>query len=234
MFDDLRSIESWRDALAELFGTGLYVFVGVGAVIASGIASGGELDAARLVAIALANGLGLAVAIYATMHVSGGHINPFVSIAAALARRIRPAKAAMYVACQLAGGVLASLLLVYVTPNAAEGSLGARSLADGVSVGMGFTIELVLVFALVFVVFAVAMDRRAPAALAPLAIGMAFLVIHLVAVPLTGAGLNAASVLGPAVVSGHWTDHWLYWVGPIAGGALAALAYQALFAPEAE
>ncbi len=93
-----------------------------------------------------------------------------------------------------------------------------------------FVGELVMVF----VVFAIAIDRRAPAARAPPAIGMAFLVIHLVAVHLTGAGLNAASVLGPAVVSGHRADRWLYRVGPIAGGALAALAYQALFAPEAE
>ncbi len=233
IMQDLGSIDAWRDSLAEFFATGLFVFVGAGAVIVSGITSGGDMNAARLVAIALANGLAIALLVYSTSHISGGHLNPAVTFSAALTGKIRPAKASMYVVAQLAGAVLAGLLLVYVAPDAWEGNLGAHGLGEGVSVGMGFTVELVLTFLLVFVVFAVAMDRRAQGALAPLSIGLAIVVIHLVAVPLTGAGVNPARSLGPALVSGFWTDHWIYWVAPLAGGGLAALVYQVLFAPEA-
>ena len=230
--EDIGSIEAWRDALAEFFATGLFVFVGAGAVVASGIASGGGMDTGRLVAIALAHGLAIAMLVQATAHLSGGHINPAVTFAAAITGRIRPGRALMYVASQLAGAVLAGLLLVYISPDAAEGGLGAHGLGEGVSIGMGFTAELVLTFLLVFVVLAAAMDRRAGGAMAPLAIGLAVVVIHLVAVPITGAGVNPARSLGPAVAAGMWTDHWIYWAAPLAGGGLAALIYQALFTPE--
>jgi glycerol uptake facilitator-like aquaporin len=92
--------------------------------------------------------------------------------------------------------------------------------------------ELVLTFLLVFVVFSAAMDKRGPGVLGPLAVGLAVLVIHLVAVPLTGAGVNPARSLGPAIASGFWTDHWIYWLAPLAGGVLAAGVYQTLFAAD--
>lgn len=230
MFDDLTSVDAWRDALAEFFATGLFVFVGAGAVVASGIASGGDLDAARLVAIALGHGLAIALLVYATAHISGGHLNPAVTLAAVVTRKIGMAKGGMYVVAQLAGAVLAALLLVYVMPDASEGNLGAHALGGGVSAGMGFTLELVLTFLLVFVVFSAAMDKRGAGALGPLAVGLAIVVIHLVAVPLTGAGVNPARSFGPAVASGTWADHWIYWIAPLAGGVLAAGVYQALFA----
>ncbi len=232
MIDDLTSIDAWRDALAEFFATGLFIFVGAGAVVASGIASGGDLDAGRLVAIALGHGLAIALLVYATAHISGGHINPAVTFAAVVARKISVAKGAMYVVGQLGGAVLAGLLLVYVIPDAAEGNLGAHGLGAGVSVGMGFTIELILTFLLVFVVFSAAMDKRGPGVLGPLAVGLSILVIHVRAVPLTGAGVNPARSLGPAAASGFWTDHWIYWIAPLAGGALAAGVYQLIFAAD--
>jgi MIP family channel proteins len=232
MIDDLTSIDAWRDALAEFFATGLFIFIGAGAVVASGIASGGDLDTGRLVAIALAHGLAIALLVYATGHLSGGHLNPAVTLAAVVARKIGPVKGAMYVVSQLAGAILAALLLLYVMPDAVEGNLGAHGLGTGVSVGMGFTMELVLTFLLVFVVFSAAMDKRGPGVLGPLAVGLAVLVIHLVAVPLTGAGVNPARSLGPAIASGFWTDHWIYWLAPLAGGVLAAGVYQTLFAAD--
>ena len=231
--DDLTSMDAWRGALAEFVATGLFVFVGAGSVVASGIASGGGLDAAGLVSISLAHGIAIAALVFATAHVSGGHLNPAVTVAAALTGKIRPARGAMYVFGQLAGGVLGALLMAYVAPDASEGNLGAHGLGAGVSAGMGFTLELALTFLLVFVIFAVAMDKRAQGAFAPLAIGLAVAVIHLVAVPLTGGAVNPARSLGPAVASGFWADHWIYWAAPLAGGALAALVYQTLFGPEA-
>ena len=232
MIDDLTSVDAWRDALAEFFATGLFIFIGAGAVVASGIASGGGLDTGRLVAIALAHGLAIALLVYATGHLSGGHLNPAVTLAAVISRKIGPVKGAMYVVSQLAGAILAALLLLYVMPDAAEGNLGSHGLGAGVSIGMGFTMELVLTFLLVFVVFSAAMDKRGPGVLGPLAVGLAVLVIHLVAVPLTGAGVNPARSLGPALASGFWTDHWIYWLAPLTGGILAAGVYQTIFAAD--
>jgi MIP family channel proteins len=232
MIDDLTSVDAWRDALAEFFATGLFIFIGAGAVVASGIASGGDLDTGRLVAIALAHGLAIALLVYATGHLSGGHLNPAVTLAAVVSRKIGPVKGAMYVVSQLAGAILAALLLLYVMPDAAEGNLGSHALGTGMSIGMGFTMELVLTFLLVFVVFSAAMDKRGPGVLGPLAVGLAVLVIHLVAVPLTGAGVNPARSLGPALASGSWADHWVYWLAPLAGGVLAAGVYQTIFAAD--
>ena len=92
--------------------------------------------------------------------------------------------------------------------------------------------EMVLTFLLVFVVFATAMDPKGPGHLAPFAIGMAVLVDHLIGLPLTGASMNPARTLGPAWAAGAWADHWVYWVGPLAGGAIAALLYEHVFLRE--
>ncbi len=171
--------------------------------------------------------------VFATASISGGHLNPAVTLAALLARKIHPQTGAMYVLGQLTGAVLAGLLLLYVVPDAAQGNLGAHGLGSGVTVGMGFTMEFVLTFLLVFVVFMTAMGKRDASAFAPIAIGLTVLVVHLVAVPLTGASVNPARSLGPAVAAGFWADHWLYWIAPLAGGALAAAVHQYFFAEDA-
>ena len=228
-FDDLSKGEVWRAALAELIATMLFVFVGAGAVVSSGMLGAG-LDAARLVAIALAHGLAIAIMVAATAHISGGHINPAVTVAMLVTRKIGLAKGVMYVVAQLIGAAIGALLLAAVIPDAAEGGLGAHALGNGVVVGAGLTIEIVLTFVLVFVVFATAVDSRGPNVIAPLAIGLAVLVIHLIAVPLTGASVNPARSFGPALVAGQWANQWIYWVGPIVGGAIAAVVYQGVFA----
>ena len=95
--------------------------------------------------------------------------------------------------------------------------------------GAGVLVEAVLTFILVFTVFATAMDKRGMANLAPIAIGLAVLVDHFVGVPLTGASMNPARSFGPALVAGFWEDHWVYWLGPLIGGGLAALVYYLTF-----
>ena len=102
------------------------------------------------------------------------------------------------------------------------------------SVMLGFSVEVVLTFLLVFVVFATAMDRRGPGNVASFAIGMIVMLDHFIGVPLTGASMNPARTLGPAWAADQWADHWLYWAGPIAGGALAALVYELVFAKRGE
>ena len=226
---ELLSMEAWRSAWAELVATLLFVFLGCGSVVASGAAIGGELTGGRLVAIALAHGLAIVALVSATAKISGGHLNPAVTFAAILTRRITVIKGLMYVAAQLIGAVIGALLLAVAVPDAVEGTLGAHALGPGVSAGIGIVAEVVLTFALVFVVFATAMDPKGPGSLAPVAIGLAVLVDHLVGVPLTGASMNPARSLGPAVVAGEWAVHWVYWVGPLIGAAAAGLIYRYVF-----
>ena len=226
---EFTSLEAWRSTLAEFIATLLFVFLGAGSVIVSGGLPNGDLDAARLVAIALAHGLAIAFLVYATANISGGHLNPAVTFAALLTKKISAARGLMFVVAQLGGAVVGALLLLATIPGAADTNLGAHALGPDVSVGMGLLMEIVITFALVFVIFATAVDPRGMGNLAPLAIGLTVLADHLLAVPITGASMNPARSFGPALVSGEWTGHWLYWAGPLLGGALAGLVYQIAF-----
>ena len=226
---EFTSLEAWRSALAEFIATLLFVFLGAGSVIVSGGLPNGDLDPARLVAIALAHGLAIAFLVYATANISGGHLNPAVTFAALLTKKISAARGLMFVVAQLGGAVVGALLLLATIPGAADTNLGAHALGPDVSVSMGLLMEIVITFALVFVIFATAVDPRGMGNLAPLAIGLTVLADHLLAVPITGASMNPARSFGPALVSGEWAGHWLYWAGPLLGGALAGLVYQIAF-----
>ena len=226
---EFKSIETWRATLAELIATFLFVFLGAGSVIVSGGLPNGDLDAARLLLIAMAHGFGIALLAYATANISGGHINPAVTFAAVITRKVTPARGLMFVAAQVVGAIAGALLLLATIPDAVDTNLGAHALGTEVSVWMGLLMEVTITFALVFVIFATAVDPRGMGNLAPLAIGLTVLVAHLVAVPITGASMNPARSLGPALVAGEWTDQWIYWVGPLLGGAIAGLLYQFAF-----
>ena len=226
---EFKSLEAWRTAFAEFIATLLFVFLGAGAVVITGNLTSGELTATRLVTIALAHGLAITLLVFATAHISGGHINPAVTFAAMLTKKISAARGLMFVGSQLVGAVVGVLLLLGTIPDAADTNLGAHALGPGVSIGMGLLMETVVTFALVFVIFATAVDSGGMGNLAPIAVGLTVLVDHLVAVPITGASMNPARSFGPALVAGEWIDHWIYWVGPLLGGAIAGLVYQFAF-----
>ena len=226
---ELTSLEAWRSTLAEFIATLLFVFLGAGAVVVTGGLPNGTLDPARLVAIALANGLAIAVLVYATAKISGGHINPAVTFAAWLTGKIGPARGLMFILAQLSGAAVGALLLLAAIPDASETNLGVHALGPDVSVGMGFVMEVVVTFALVFVIFATAVDPGGMDNQAPLAIGLIVLVDHFIAVPITGASMNPARSFGPALVAGEWSNHWIYWGAPLLGGAVAGLVYQFAF-----
>ena len=226
-FDDLKDRAAWQAALAELIATLLFVFLGAGAAVSTAMVGGEAMTPERLIAIALAHGLAIAVLVAATARVSGGHINPAVTVAAVVTRKIGLAKGVMYVVGQLVGAVAGAYLLVAVIPEASQGSLGAHAL--GVDVGPGLVVEMVLTFALVFVIFATAMDPGGPAHLAPFAIGITVMVDLFIGVPLTGASMNPARSFGPALAAGEWADHWVYWVGPIVGAIVAAVLYEVVY-----
>jgi MIP family channel proteins len=219
--------KTWQAVFAELIATLLFVFVGAGTVVIIG----GVADAGGLVAVALAHGLTIALLVAAIARISGGHINPAVTFGAVITGRMKLSTGALYVGAQLAGAVIGALLLEAVLVGEVEGNLGAHALNLNVldGKGAGVMVEAVLTFVLVFTVFATAMDPRGMANLAPIAIGLAVLVDHLIGVPLTGASMNPARSFGPALVADFWTDHWVYWLGPLIGGGLAALVYYLTF-----
>ena len=221
--DDLNE-RTWRAVLAEFIATLLFVFIGCGAVIMVG----GAAENDGLIAIALAHGLAIAVLVAATAAISGGHINPAVTFAAVITGRIKAGPGVLYVAAQLAGAVVGALLLdaLIVKELTDPVNLGAHGLSDGIEgTGAGVVVEIILTFILVFTVFATAIDKRGLGHVAPLAIGLAVLIDHFVGVRLTGASMNPARSFGPALVVGEWDDHWVFWIGPLAGAALAGLIY---------
>ena len=227
--EEFVSIEAWRASFIELRAAAVFVFLGAGSGIVTGSLTGGELTVPRLFTIALAHGLAIAFLAFATANVSGGHMNPAVTLAAVMTKKITGARGLMFVAAQLTGAVIGALLLLATIPEAADTNLGAHALGPDVTITMGLIMEIVVTFILVFVIFATAVDPGGIAPLAPLAIGFAVLVDHLVAVPITGASMNPARSFGPALVSGEWADHWIYWLGPLLGGLIAGVMYQVVF-----
>ncbi len=217
-----------RRALAEFIGTLALIFVGAGSILADRLA-GGDVS---LVGIALAHGLTIAVMVSAFGHISGGHFNPAVTLGAFFARKISPGDAVFYWISQLVGGVAGAVLLTLVFDPATRQAvnLGTPGLGAGVTVAQGLVFEIVATFFLVIVVCATAMDERgAFKVVAGLPIGFVITFDILAGGPLTGASMNPARTFGPAVVGGFWTNHWIYWVGPLAGGAIAGLLYGALY-----
>jgi MIP family channel proteins len=219
--DSLR--KAWRPAAAELIATFAFVFVGVGAAGTS-VRLAQPMGDAAVVLIGVAHGLGIMVGVAAVGRISGAHMNPAVSLAAWFTGNLGTPRFVAYVVAQLAGALLAALVL-----DRAFGidGLGVHTVAVGTATGFG--LEAVLTFLLVFAVFAMAIDSRVNATLAPLVIGTVIAVDHFIAVTLTGASMNPARSFGPALVHGEWADHWVYWLGPIAGGVLAAVVYVQVF-----
>jgi len=212
---------NFKAYVAEFIGTFALIFVGVGAIIADYISG-----ACGLVGIALAHGLTIAVMASATAAVSGGHLNPAVTIGALAAGKIDGVNAVGYVVSQCLGGIAAAAMLKLCLPAAALESvkMGTPALGDGITVGMGLLTEIILTFFLVFVIFGTAIDSRAPK-VGALFIGLTVTLDILVGGPITGAAMNPARHLGPALLGGGLQHLWLYWVGPVVGGLIAALVY---------
>ena len=205
---------------AEAFATFALVFAGCGAIVANaergGVGSNG---------IAVAFGLVIMVMIYAVGHVSGAHINPAVTIAFAASRHFPAREAFAYVPAQLVGAIGGAALL-RVTWSGTPAALGAT--VPTVGSAAAFTYELVLTAFLMFVIMAVATDTRAVGAAAAIAIGGTVALDALFGGPVTGASMNPARSLGPALVAAEWTDLWIYLTAPLAGALVGAGVYQAI------
>jgi MIP family channel proteins len=182
------SIPLSQRAAAEFIGTLLFVFTGAGSAIATSYAL---QSSSSLLIAAFANGIALALAVTATMNISGGHINPAVTIGMLVTKRIKPFDAIAYIISQILGAIVAGGLLVALTPtNAGTSSLyGSPILSPSISIAQGIILELVMTFFLVFVIFATAIDKRAPQ-LGGFAIGLTVTIDVLIGGPLTGAAMN--------------------------------------------
>jgi MIP family channel proteins len=217
-----------EQVLAEVIGTFALVFIGAGAVV---IAAAG---ASTLLGVALAHGLVLAVMVSSFGHISGGHFNPAVTISVWVAGKIETVRAAAYVVAQLVGATIGAGLLRWVMPATVwqRSNLGATTV-HGVSNGQALLLEAILTFFLVITVFATAIDDRGVfKSIAGLAIGLVLTFDILVGGPLTGASMNPARSFGPALVGGTWTGFWVYVVGPVVGGLVAASVYVFAFLRE--
>lgn len=217
-----------RKLLAEFVGTFALIFIGAGSIVAAANPITGITPGAGLVTVALAHGLVIATMVSATGHVSGGHFNPAVSVAAWVTRRLGTVELVAYVVTQLVGGIAGAGLLRLVVPQGAwePAGLGATLVAPNVSDAQAITIEAVLTFFLVWVVFATAIDPEgAFEKVAGLAIGFVIAMDIMMGGPFTGASMNPARSLGPAVVRGDYTGIFVYFIGPVIGGTVAAVVY---------
>jgi aquaporin Z len=209
--------------IAEFIGTFTLIFIGVGSIAADYI-TGGKVG---LTGIALAHGLAIAVMASATAAVSGGHLNPAVTISLWTAKKIDARNTFGYIIAQCLGGIAAAFLIKLAMPaNALTAvGMGTPALGQGISPQMGLVTEIVLTFFLVFVVYGTAVDARAPKCGA-LFIGLTVALDVLMGGPISGAAMNPARFLGPALLGGGMQNAWIYFVGPIVGGVLAAQIYK--------
>jgi MIP family channel proteins len=215
---------------AEFLGTFALVFFGAGSVCADRyLQSSGGIG---LLGIALAHGLSIAIMVSALGHISGGHFNPAVSIAFWVTKRVGTLDVALYWGAQILGAIVAAFLLKSVIPEETwrAVALGTPSVVRDFSRLAAMVLEAFCTFFLVLVVFATAVDERGTfRSIAGFGIGLTITLGILVIAPFTGAAMNPARALGPAIASNHYTNWGVYWIGPLAGGFLAGLLYDTLF-----
>jgi MIP family channel proteins len=220
-----------KAAVAEFVGTFALIFFGAGAIVMTG---GGDL-----VAIALAHGLAIAVMVSLMAHISGGVFNPAIQVALWVTGKMPTTRSAVYIVAQIAGAAAAAAVLKYVAPTGmfvAPGVHGGLpAVAAALAIGKAVVIEALLTFFLVWAVFATAVDERgAFAKTAGFTIGLVITLDIFAAGAYTGAAMNPARWFGPALVTGDWTNWWVWIVGPVAGGIIAGVAYWFLYLRDRE
>lgn len=211
--------------VAELIGTMVLVFMGCGSAVFLGAATGGGH-----LAVAFAFGLSIVAMAYVIGNVSGCHINPAVSLAAWLDKRIKLVDFCGYVVSQVIGAIAGAGLLALVSHMAGvdhTGALGSNAVAGAGGIGGAFLVEVILTFIFVLLILGVTADK-AKGSVAGIVIGLTLTFVHIVGIPLTGTSVNPARSIGPAIFAGGQalTDLWVFIAAPLVGAALAVLVYQ--------
>jgi aquaporin Z len=224
-----------RRMIAELLGTFWLVFGGCGSAV---LAAGFPKVGIGLLGVSLAFGLTVLTMAYAIGHVSGCHLNPAVSVGLVVGKRFPARELPAYVAAQVVGGIAGAGVLYVIASGAAGFSTASGFAANGYAEHSpgGYSLLAALVAELTLTCFFLlvilgATDSRAPAGFAPIPIGLALTLIHLIGIPVTNLSVNPARSSGPALFVGGWAleQLWLFWLAPIVGAALAGLVYPALF-----
>jgi aquaporin Z len=221
--------------LAEFLGTFWLVFGGCGSAV---LAAGFPVAGIGFAGVALAFGLTVLTMAYSIGHISGCHLNPAVTFGLWAGGRFPGRDIPLYVIAQVLGAIVAAYLLYFIASGQPDWDLAAKGLAaNGVgehspghfSMQAGIVIEIVLTFFFLLVIMG-STDSRAPAGFAPIAIGLALTLIHLISIPVTNTSVNPARSTGPALVVGGWAlaQLWIFWVAPIVGGILGGFAYKTL------
>ncbi len=224
-------MNAYKKYIAELVGTFALVFVAAGSVCADFYLrrSGGQ--GLGLLGISIAFGVVVIAIIYVTSYISGSHVNPAVTISFWITKRMDPNTAIMYIISQIAGAALAGLALRTLFPDALKTVyLGTCILSSGVSVTRGILMEFIITFLLVFTFYGTLVDRRASAGFAGIAIGLVVLFGSMIGGTISGGAMNPVRAFGPAIASGQFTHHYVWWIGPILGGIAAAVVYDKIFA----
>lgn len=217
-----------RALIAEAAGSFMFISIGAGSVVADAMTNG----AITVVGVALAHGLALAVAVSVFGGISGGHFNPAVTLGLAVADKHPRGRILTYWGAQVAGALAAGIFLRIAFDHVAAAAdvtkLGTPVLAPGLPLLTAIFIEMVLTVFLLWAVFGTAVSPNAPR-IAGFGIGLTVAADILIGGPLTGAAMNPARWIGPAVATGFFADWYVYWIGPLLGGALAGLSYRYIF-----
>lgn len=221
---------AYRKYMAEFLGTFILIFVGSGSVCANYYLAQAGQPGLGLLGIALSYGFAIVAIVYALGYVSGSHVNPATTVSLLVTKRIDANTAIMYIIAQLAGAAFAGFLLRGLFPKALEISLGAFHIAPGVPVVRAILMEAILSFLLIFAVYSCAIDKRASAALAGLAIGLVVVFDVIVGATVSGGAVTPSIAFGPAIASGDFAGQHVYWIGHMLGGIVAGLLYDKIFA----
>ncbi|XP_032641416.2 lens fiber major intrinsic protein [Chelonoidis abingdonii] len=223
---EVRSPSFWRAVFAEFFATMIYVFFGLGASLRWGV---GPLNVLQ---VALAFGLAAATLVQVLGHVSGAHVNPAVTFAFLVGAQLSLLRAAFYMVAQVLGGVAGAAVLYGLTPAAIRGNLALNTIHPGVTLAQATTVEIFLTLQFVLCFFATYDERHnGRVGSVALAIGFSLALGHLFGMYYTGAGMNPARSFAPAAITRNFSNHWVYWVGPILGATLAGLLYDFVLCP---
>ncbi|XP_013390275.1 aquaporin AQPAe.a [Lingula anatina] len=223
---EIKTVAFWKAVSAEILATAILMIV----QCSTPLKWPGNNDSGTTVQIALGMGFVVMCLAESVGHISGAQMNPAVAIAMFLAQKISLLRAILYVVAQCIGAIAGSGLVYVVTSPNATGNFATTTVNPLLSPAQGMVVEMYLTFILVFVIFG-ATDSARKLTMPGIAIGLTVAMDVLSGINHTGASMNPARSLGPAVYVNIWTDHWVYWVGPILGGALATLVYRYGFNP---
>lgn len=224
-------MDSFKKYIAEFIGTFTLVFIAAGAVCTDYYLRKAGGAGIGVLGISIAYGLAIVSITYALSYISGAHINPAVTIACWITRRMNPNTAINYIVAQVAGASLAGFVLKILFPEALfTVNLGTSTLGDGVSIAQGLAMEFIISFLLVLTIFGTAIDKRSFSSFSGLTIGLVVLFGVLISSPISSGAMNPARAFGPAIASGQFTHHYIWWVGPVLGGMAAAFFYDIVLA----